>query len=450
MPAGAFFGVNAQILFGKYQRSAWGPPLETAAGLSMRAVRAEAPWYLAEPRAPSAGRRTFVWDWFDAVAEDLARRGLRWLPVLDNSAQWAASLLWDTQSPPRDPAEFAGFARAFAERYGRGGTFWRGHPELPELPVVGYQIWNEPNFVLFWHPFPDPARYADLYLVARETLRAVDPRAAVIVAGLSASGADSATGYLRQMYAARPALAGRVDALAVHPYDATPDAAVAHVVAFRRALDDLGGVDVPLLVTELGWPTQGEGAVTDQVRAGYLAGSADRLARSDCGIAGVMPHTLVTQEASPFDREHWFGIVTPRGVARESARAYGATANALQDVAAHGPVDLALCDRAVTVALDAARWTRAAGPRSRRMRCVAVRVELAGAPTAGASVRFRYIRGGDRRARELIRATDERGRAEGCFAVTRGRRPLQRQLRVTASRPDVVVAATITPRVLLP
>lgn len=78
-------------------------------------------------------------------------------------------------------ADFASFAAALAERYGPGGAFWRARPDLAADPVDTYEIWNEPDVGMFWAPASDPARYADLYLRARDAIKAVDPGARVIV-----------------------------------------------------------------------------------------------------------------------------------------------------------------------------------------------------------------------------------------------------------------------------
>jgi hypothetical protein len=440
-PAGAFFGVNAQILLNQYGRAAWQAPLDTAAGLGITAIRNDAPWSRAEPAPPRNGRHTFHWEWFDAVAEDLAKRGMRWVPILDYSAPWAASFLGNFLSPPRDPEEFATYARAFAGRYGRGGAFWREHPGLPRLPVVAYEVWNEPNLPQFWVPYPSAARYAELYLTTRAALRDVDPSATAIVGGLSASGGDSATGYLREMHTARPDLTGRIDAVGLHPYEGSPQAVAARVVAFRAALDRLGGVDVPIVVNEFGWTTGGlqtlgsEG-ISDAIRADLLVRTSELLARSDCGVGGAMPHTLVTRESNRMDPEEWYGIVSPLGVPHASARAYGGAVARLDAVAAGGPVDTALCHRALSLALD--RAPSPSRPKRSRARCHVARVRLAGVATAGATVVFAYRHHHVGRLRKLVRETDRNGIARACT------RP--RLLHVTASRPDVLDAMTVSPR----
>ena len=44
-----------------------------------------------------------------------------------------------------DANAMAAFVSSFAQQYGRGGTFWSQHPELPYLPVESYEIGNEPE-----------------------------------------------------------------------------------------------------------------------------------------------------------------------------------------------------------------------------------------------------------------------------------------------------------------
>jgi hypothetical protein len=254
------------------------------------------------------------------VAGALAKHRLRWFPVLDYSATWAASYPSDYHSPPTSNADFAAYAAAFATRYGRGGSFWAGHPELRPLPVTAYEVWNEPNGAWFWRPAPDAGAYADMYLKAREAIRGADPEATVVIGGLRPQ-----TPYLRAMYAARPELLGQVDAVGLHPYARRAAKVIANVRAFRRALQGLGDPMVPIVVTELGWPTSGEGSpivVSESARAAALEAVTDSLARSDCGVAAVMPYTWTTPERNLGDFEDWYGLHHPDGRATASGDAF--------------------------------------------------------------------------------------------------------------------------------
>ena len=64
---------------------------------------------------------------------------------------------------------------ALVQRYGSGGTYWPDHPDVPRLPVIDFEVWNEPNFAAFWCPRPQPARYAKLLL----ELRSGNPRGSI-------------------------------------------------------------------------------------------------------------------------------------------------------------------------------------------------------------------------------------------------------------------------------
>ena len=89
----------------------------------------------------------------------------------------------------------ATFVTSFAQRYGRGGSFWAPHPELPYLPVESYEIGNEPDITpttpadeTSLH-YADPAAYAPVYESARAALHQVDPAAQAVVGGMLDSGA---------------------------------------------------------------------------------------------------------------------------------------------------------------------------------------------------------------------------------------------------------------------
>src|SRR3954449_8117124 len=181
------FGVSVNRVFNDdFTPARWSAPLQAVHDAGIRQARSDAFWMWAEPGAPATdGTRHYTWSKLDAEAGALAAHGLRWLPILDYSATWAASDASDYHSPPRDLADYADYASAFAKRYGRGGTYWAQHSAGAQ-PVATYEIWNEPNGAWFWRPAPDAATYADMYLGARAAIKAVDPQARVVVGGLVA------------------------------------------------------------------------------------------------------------------------------------------------------------------------------------------------------------------------------------------------------------------------
>ena len=316
-------GMNVDRVLHSLDWYAWNRHADAVAGDGIRLARSDAFWEWVEMAPPEDGVHTYNWMVLDVFAMTLAQRGVRWQPVLGYSAWWATTgPNGDTHAPPRDNADYAAYVAAFAERYGRGGEFWEAHPELPELPVTTYEIWNEPNGPWFWLPYPDAARYADMYIRARSAIKQEDPSARAVIGGLTPWGAPE---YVRAMYAARPDLRGQVDGLGLHPYSPTAAGVYRSVRSMRTTLEQLGDGAVPMHLTELGWPTRGENfglVVPEEERARLLEETADTLIRSDCGVETVFPYTWMTAQRTPDDYEEWYGLVAPDGTRTPSVEAY--------------------------------------------------------------------------------------------------------------------------------
>jgi hypothetical protein len=287
--------------------------------LQLRALRAtgatlargDTLWEVTEPQPPIAGVHHYDWSFDDSVAGSLARAGLRWFPVIDYTAGWAKSAPAQLHSPPADPSTYASFAGAFAARYGVGGSFWRAHPGLTPEPISTYEIWNEPDNPQFWYPTPSAPQYADLYVAARDAIRAVEPGARVIVGGLT-----HVSTFLPAMLVARPNLRRHIDGVAIHPYGLDPQVVLDKVAIARATLRSLGLGTIPLYVTEFGWTTEPQSAlewVSASVRPGYISQTIAALAGGYCGVADTLIYTWVTPELDPADREDWFGIHPPAG-----------------------------------------------------------------------------------------------------------------------------------------
>ena len=353
-PSPEAYGMNPGDLFRL-------PPVQQEAHLALlqaqgiRVMRLGAWWSDLEPAPPVDGRHTYQWGETDDRVAALARHGIRWEPLLCFSATWGSQTEGDYTGSPADPADFAAFAAALATRYGPGGTFWQEHPELPALPVAAYEVWNEQNAPLYWHPTGDPAAtYADLYAATRSAVHGVDAGARVVVGGLAAvkDGVTAPEDFLKRMLAHRPDLRGNVDAVGLHPYARDPEGVYAKVAAFRHTLDNLVGPGVPIEVTEIGWTAAG---LTEQVRAERLAAVTSVLPRSDCGVERVMPYAWIGPELDPDDREQWFGLVTADGVPKPPALAYAAAIADVLSGRAGGPV--AICARPQPRTAEAQRPT---------------------------------------------------------------------------------------------
>jgi polysaccharide biosynthesis protein PslG len=320
-PSTEAFGVSVNRLFndGTYSPQQIDAQLAALQATGATIARSDALWEASEPTAPADGVHHYDWGFDDTIAAALARHGLRWLPIIDYAAPWAESVAGSDHSAPSSAADFAAYAGAFAARYGPGGSFWRAHPELTAEPVDTFEIWNEPDSPNFWSPAPDPARYADLYVAARDAILAADPAGRVLIGGLSNPGA-----FLPALLGAAPDLRGHIDGVGVHPYAPTPGDVIATIARARATLAALGLASVPLYVTEFGWPTlpaHSQDWAPQSLRPRYIRRTIGTLGHTNCGVAMTVLYTWVTPERDPADREDWFGIHSPAGTDTPDARA---------------------------------------------------------------------------------------------------------------------------------
>jgi hypothetical protein len=334
-----FFGVNAQFLFSS-SPGRWRPHLESMERGGLGVVRRDAAWEVVEPRPPAQpGRQVYRWQATDRMVRALANHGLRWYPIVNYSAPWAASRRGEVFSPPASDNDYVAFARALAARYGRNGSFWRGQPEDRAHPVKAYEIWNEPNTSFFWRPQNGaPERYAALYRAARRAIRDVDPRARVVVGGLTTYVPDSTPvpRFLRRM-AARLGGLGEVDAVGLHPYGDSLAQVLGSIRGARQTLSELGGSGVPLDITEVGWSTA---RTPEAARARWLARLARDLPRSGCKVEVLMPHTWLTAESNRAQPEDWFGVANPDGSLKPSGRAYLRAVRSVESAKRKRPTDI--------------------------------------------------------------------------------------------------------------
>jgi hypothetical protein len=310
--------------------------LTALAGTGVTIARSDALWEATEPSPPTAGRHTYNWTFDDAVASALARVHLRWLPIIDYTAPWAASIPGQEHTAPRVPDAFAAFAGAFAGRFGPGGRFWREHPELTAEPVDTYEIWNEPDVQFFWLPAPDPARYADLYLRARDAIELADPSARVIVGGLGHPET-----FVPALVAARPGISAHIDGVAVHPYLPHPRDILARIRTDRRILDTHGLAAVPLYVTETGWSTSPPRVpkwAPARLRPGYIERLIGAIGHIDCRIAATVLYSWMTPERNPGLVDEWFGIHPPAGGETDDTRAFAAALRAATEPQPPAPI----------------------------------------------------------------------------------------------------------------
>jgi polysaccharide biosynthesis protein PslG len=270
----------------------------------------------------------YDWSHYDPVVRGAAENGVRVLATVYSTPSWVEST---AEIPPLGSslAGFENFVRAAVTRYGADGTFWKEHPEVPELPVVDWQAWNEPNFALFWKPNPAPGQYLTLLRAFNSAVKGVDPDARIILGGLFPTPTDgiSMEDFLTALYES----GGRelFDAVALHPYARTPRDALARVAQARAIMRRFGDAEKPTWITEVGWASRGTppGLVVgpagqaDYVRQTFELAAADR---ERLGIAGVVWYSL-NDTPGPLWVGHC-GLFTVDGTAKPAWKAYAEVA----------------------------------------------------------------------------------------------------------------------------
>lgn len=237
-----------------------------------------------------AGKGQFNWTNTDRIVDQVEAYGLKLIVRLSEDPDrpfWAGSA-------PGNAGLFAEFAGAVARRYaGR---------------IYAYQVWNEPNLAREWGgKRPDPAGYARLLKGAYAAIKAADPNAIVVTAGMAPTGTDSEIAmpddkFYDLMYQAMGGNSnGYFDMLGVHGAgfaaapEVSPDETAANKVpyggerffAFRRVEDiraimvRYGDANKKVVVLEFGWTTDnrpdspyywhGAGAgITEELKGKYL------------------------------------------------------------------------------------------------------------------------------------------------------------------------------------
>lgn len=235
--------------------------IELLTAAQVRLVRLDFRWAHLEPEAG-----TFTFAGHDAIVDAAIAAGIDVIAILAYGVPWAAEGATDEFYPPDDPADFERYVRAVVEHFdGR---------------VARYEIWNEPNGgYRFWKPtvHGEAARFAELQARAASAIRELCSACTIYSAGLffHEQVINGAVEFTRDMLDADPDALRDVDAFAFHPYPQYPPADAPELDgpamrSFSGMDDDLRAlVDLPIAVTELGWPIYG--TVDEATQAIFLS-----------------------------------------------------------------------------------------------------------------------------------------------------------------------------------
>lgn len=261
-------------------------------------VRIPILWNQIQP-APGASPE---WSGVDAAIERAARAGVDVLPFVTGAPEWAIPNVavpgthgGIAAAPARLPvsgeagAAWSAFLSEAVLRYGPSGTFWADNPSIPRRPIRTWQVWNEPNFKYFVTR-PNPGQYGRLVKISSAAIRAVDPGATIVLAGLFARPKEAvwkvkppqaffAADFLAKMYRQTPGIKSKFNGIALHPYARNfkvVKSDVEEVLAVLKANHD---THKGLWITELGWSSEKPDPVHNVFAKG-VAGQVRELNRS--------------------------------------------------------------------------------------------------------------------------------------------------------------------------
>jgi hypothetical protein len=218
--------------------------------------------------------------------------------------------------PPKDANAFAAYAANLASRY-------------PQIEA--WEVWNEPNTSFFWRPAAGVEAYTNLLEKTYLAVKGANPRAKVILGGLSpgntSSIADSiaAAAFLSAIYQAGGGAS--FDAVAYHAYGTGPldDWLADALLGIRYVMDRNGDIGKPVWITEIGCYTEGPGSVTEAWQAEYL-GHARTVLSQIPYIERVYWYTLRDASDSA-DPEASYGLFHADGTPKPAVKVFSSALN---------------------------------------------------------------------------------------------------------------------------
>ena len=304
--------------------------LDLLQAAGVRVVRQEFRWAAIEPQ-----RAQYDWAVSDRIIAATRARGMRLLPVLWTTPGWArgdsgslAAPAHDT-APPHNPADFARFAAAFAQRYG-GDDF------------IAYQIWDEPNLSSAWGDgLVNPTLYLQMLQAARAAIHAADTDAVIALAALAPTVEQSTVNLAPQTYLLRLYQLGghqAFDVAAAKPFgfdlppdDRRVDAGLlnfSHVILMREVMVAHGEGHKSIWAAQFGWNALpagwgGEpsiwGSVTQAQQADYMRRAVQRAAQEWPWMGAMFLENLAPRPraAAPERDARWgFALLQPDGAPR--------------------------------------------------------------------------------------------------------------------------------------
>ena len=273
-PPRSFFGVTPQ-------RALEDADLARMEKAKVGTVRFELHWAGIDP-GPGGD---YDWSAPDRTVARAAQRGIRALPFAFATPQWVAELdghdcgagSCGTFAPTGAAAlrAWREFLAAAVRRYGPDGELWQENPQLPELPIRNWQLWNEQNSPSFYAPKPNVKNYAKLLRAGRKAITARDKGADIILGGMFGTPrggqkpAIAAWDYLAKLY--DKGAKRDFDGVAPHPYAPKFESVVLQIDLLRDEMRAARDGKADLWITEIGWASGGPPNPLNRGPAGQAA-----------------------------------------------------------------------------------------------------------------------------------------------------------------------------------
>lgn len=271
--------------------------------------------------------QTYDWGPTDTIVKTARAKGFEVLATLAYTPAWARPLTCLSPScAPIFNSNFATFAGQAAKRYAADITYW--------------EVWNEPNITKFWLPKPNAAKYADMLKSTYPVIKAANPAAQVISAGLSPAENTKSNIAPRDFLAALyKAGAGKsFDIVGYHPYSYPAPATTNYnwsawsqmgdqSTSIRSIMQANGDADKHVWVTEYGAPTAGPGigagtatyaanqdaSHVDEALQAYTLQSAITSISNQTWVGGFFWYSYKDLGTDPDDSENFFGMIRADG-----------------------------------------------------------------------------------------------------------------------------------------
>ncbi len=161
--------------------------------------------------------------------------------------------------------------------------------------------------------------WASYFVKAARAIQTVQPEAHVAIGGIGGIGANRTAPdyldmdvFLARATAREPTIRSLATSVSVIAYPGVDAERQLQTMNRLRSAAREGGIpdSTPMLVSEIGWPTQGDDAVSEAERVDAYRVVTRDLPRTNCNVSGITQHSWMSNEASR-DSWSWVGIAQP-------------------------------------------------------------------------------------------------------------------------------------------